>query len=139
MTLMPAPGTVPEWTVGDRLRKARETAGLTQQELAAEIGVSHRSITNYESDRSSPKRPVLVTWAMRTGVDLSWILQQDAPSPDGGKRPRQDSNLRPADYTTNASSPSRPTDLAERRLNARSTRPSRNPLRRNPFRQPAAA
>ena len=31
---------VPEWTLGDRLKKAREHAGLSQTELGREIGVS---------------------------------------------------------------------------------------------------
>ena len=33
MTEATSPATVPQWTLGDRLRKAREFAGLQQTEL----------------------------------------------------------------------------------------------------------
>lgn len=67
------PGVEPQWTLGDRLRKAREHAGLQQAELADEIGIARRSLITYESDRTAPKRPVLLAWAMRTGVDSRWL------------------------------------------------------------------
>lgn len=66
-------GTVPEWTLGDHLRKAREHAKLTQTELATEIGISRRSLSSYESDTTEPGRPVLIAWALRTGVPYSWL------------------------------------------------------------------
>lgn len=65
-------GTVPEWTRGDRMRKAREAAGLSQQELAEAIGVSRRSISAYETN-GTLKKPVLLSWALRTGVPLPWL------------------------------------------------------------------
>ena len=75
---------VPEWTVADRLRKAREFAGLTQKELADEIGVSNRSISAYESG-SPIKRPVLLAWSLRTGVPIEWLRDGVAPNgPDHG-------------------------------------------------------
>ena len=67
------PGTVPEWTLADRLRKAREHAGLKQTELAALTGISRASIVNYESGRSVPSRPVMLSWAFTCGVDLAWL------------------------------------------------------------------
>ena len=42
-------GTVPEeWTMGDRLRKAREAAGFDQVDLAELIGVSRTTVSNHE-------------------------------------------------------------------------------------------
>lgn len=64
---------VPEWTTGDRLRKARERVGLKQTELAAEIGIGRSSVVNYELDRASPPRPVLLAWSLRTGVSYEWL------------------------------------------------------------------
>lgn len=79
-------GRVPQWTTADKLRKARESAGLEQTELAREIGVSKNTISNYERGAVAPRRPVLVAWALATGVSLDWL------------RPRQDSNLQPTDW-----------------------------------------
>ena len=66
-------GEVPQWSVGDRMRKARVGAGLKQPEMATEIGIGHRSVINYEADLRTPPRPVLVSWALRTGVPLWWL------------------------------------------------------------------
>ena len=73
---------VPEWTMADRLRKARESAGLEQRELAADIGVSRNTVHNYERGRVVPRRPVVLAWAIRTGVPVSWLwdgADDDAP------------------------------------------------------------
>lgn len=35
--------SIPEWTRGDRLRKARSLTGLTSREFAEEIGVSQKA------------------------------------------------------------------------------------------------
>lgn len=66
--------TIPEWTVADRLRKAREHAGMKQSELAEEIGVSRNSISNYESSVVAPRRIVLNAWSRATKVPLAWLM-----------------------------------------------------------------
>lgn len=76
-------GTIPVWTQPDRLRKAREHAGLSQDQLADRVGISRRSVSTYEANGTS-KRPVLLAWALVCGVPLSWLL------------PRLDSNQQPA-------------------------------------------
>ena len=78
MTEATHPASVPQWTLGDRLRKAREHAGLKQAELAGEIGIGRSSIVNYEMDRAEPSRPVLLAWAMRTGVSYEWLTGEPA-------------------------------------------------------------
>lgn len=71
-------GDVPTWSLGDRLRKAREHAGLTQEDMGAELDVSRRSIGAYESGTTPLKRPQLIAWALRTGVDLAWLAGESA-------------------------------------------------------------
>lgn len=86
-------GAEPAWTLGDRLRKARTHAGFRQRELGEAIGVSQVSVNKYEHDDATPRRPVLVSWAMATGVALAWLLgdaevadrKVSAASPDGGR------------------------------------------------------
>ena len=82
MAPMSVAGVVPEWTLPDRLRKAREHASLSQAELGALTGISRRSIVSYEGGTRPPRLPQLVVWAMATGVSLSW-LAGDETSPDG--------------------------------------------------------
>lgn len=70
-------GAIPRWTVRDRLRKAREHAALQQGELAERIGVGRSTISNYEAGVTEPKRPILLSWAMATGVPLEWLVSGD--------------------------------------------------------------
>jgi transcriptional regulator with XRE-family HTH domain len=89
---------VPEWTLGDRLRKARVHAGLDQAVLATDIGISRNTVRNYEAEHVKPRRPVLLAWAMRTGVSLAWLMGEVPGRPDGdaGWAPTG-SNRQPAD------------------------------------------
>lgn len=65
---------VPEWTLGDRLRKAREVAGLSQQQLATELGVARRTISAYEVGERTPRAVVVRAWAIRCSVPENWLL-----------------------------------------------------------------
>lgn len=68
----------PEFTLGDRLRKAREWAGLTQQELADEMGVSRKTIVNYEHGATRASKLVLRAWSLTTKVPIEWLRGEDA-------------------------------------------------------------
>lgn len=73
-------GQEPEWTVSDRLRKAREHAGLHQDELADAIDVSVRTISRYETgDVTQPRRIVLRQWALACGVSYEWLVGEARP------------------------------------------------------------
>jgi len=72
-------GHVPVWSLRDRLRKARETADLTQEELAAQVGVSRVSVIAYETGRVTPKRPVLLSWAVTCRVNYEWLAGSPHP------------------------------------------------------------
>jgi transcriptional regulator with XRE-family HTH domain len=65
--------TRPQWTLADRLHKCRTTAGLSQDELSERIEVGVRSISRYESGQATPRRHVLLAWALATGVDPGWL------------------------------------------------------------------
>ena len=95
-------GVIPMWTQGDLLRKSREFAGLSQDDLAEAIGLSRRTIGSYEADTRPVKRAVILAWAMATGVDLNWLENGESPHPDkdpngGVTLPRLDSNQQPSD------------------------------------------
>lgn len=40
--------------IGNRLKNARTDNGLTQEQVAEELGVSRQSISNWENNRSYP-------------------------------------------------------------------------------------
>ncbi len=67
------PPAVPEWTLADRLRKARGDAGYSQAELADATGISRQSINRYETGRAVPDRPKLLAWATACHVDYEWL------------------------------------------------------------------
>lgn len=64
---------VPDWTLGDRMRKALDVSGTPVQEIAEYLDVSRQTIGRWLSDRGPVKRHVLITWAATTGVDLGWL------------------------------------------------------------------
>lgn len=99
MMTMPEPGRIPEFSVGDRMRKARESAEISQEAMAAEIGVSRRSIVRYEGDTGAAPRSTMLLWSFRTGVPLSWLMTGRAetpngPAPEGGAEPSESSTVR---------------------------------------------
>ena len=61
---------------GERIAKARQRAGLTQRDLAESLGVTIRTIQNYESGSSAPHRH-LHRIAALTGATRGWILYGD--------------------------------------------------------------
>lgn len=65
---------IPQWSTGDRLRKARRDSGIGSQEMAARLGVARNTVTNYEADRTVIGADHLVTWCAATGCSADWIL-----------------------------------------------------------------
>ena len=91
-TATTAPREIPEWTITDRLRKARELTGLDQGPFADRIGVSRGTVSNYERGSKTHKKSVLMTWAMGSGVPLEWLMtgEEGTPhAPQGGRVTRQ--------------------------------------------------
>lgn len=98
--------TIPVWTLADRLRKAREHAGLNQGELAEAAGIGRSTIVTYESGQSVPGKPVLIAWALVTGVDLEWLAGDTVRQP----RRRDVANRAVRTTVPNALFAERPTD-----------------------------
>lgn len=83
-----AAGAIPQFTRGDRFRKARQLTGQTTREFAETIGVSQKTVTDAENDNRPTVRKILVNaWALATGVPATWLetgIASDQPKPDGG-------------------------------------------------------
>ena len=71
MTTQHSGSFIPEFTLGDRLRKARESTGLTVRQFAEQIGVSHGTIWAFPS----PTRASHLT-ANHVGLLISRALPQ---------------------------------------------------------------
>jgi transcriptional regulator with XRE-family HTH domain len=67
-----------EWTVGDRLRKARITAGYKKkQEFADLLHMTVKTLTRYEDDEIVPRWVYLESIASHTGRTVDWLLKGD--------------------------------------------------------------
>jgi transcriptional regulator with XRE-family HTH domain len=72
---------IPQFTLGDRLAKARETAGISVQDMADRLGVSRTTVSNYEHERTEPNRATLRAWEAETRVPMWWLVNGgDEPS-----------------------------------------------------------
>ena len=79
MTMTTTPAGL-EWTITDRLRKARETAGLTQSQLANLAGVHTDTVSNYENPKYTKRRRILTilgVWERHTDATEDWLLGDD--------------------------------------------------------------
>lgn len=72
-------------TMGGRLSRARDAAGLSVAQLARRLGVKSTTIQAWESDRSQPRSNRLAMLAGVLNVSLSWLLHGvgTAPTEDG--------------------------------------------------------
>lgn len=67
---------VPQWTLADRLRKIRRDRGLTQEQMAQEIGVKPVTLSAWEAGRTRPHDVVELAGLIeqRFGVPAAWTL-----------------------------------------------------------------
>jgi transcriptional regulator with XRE-family HTH domain len=72
-----AAGDRPEWRLSDRIRRAREHAGLEQRELAERAGISPATVSAAETGRATPHRSTLRLIAAATGVAFDWLAVED--------------------------------------------------------------
>jgi transcriptional regulator with XRE-family HTH domain len=94
---------VPDWTLGDRMRKALDVSGTPVHEIAEYLDVSRQTIGRWLHDRGPVKRHVLITWAATTGVDLWWLETGTAGLENQTGRDQyaiRDSNPEPADMSS---------------------------------------
>ena len=64
-------------TFNEKLKKARKNKSLTQAELAEKIGVTARSVQNYELGARYPKRDILARICKVLGVRIETLVGSD--------------------------------------------------------------
>lgn len=63
--------------IGERIRHARKSRGLSQADLAVRIGVSQPAIANWESGIHDPRRITLAKLADALQTPLDWLAAGD--------------------------------------------------------------
>jgi transcriptional regulator with XRE-family HTH domain len=91
-------------SLGDRIRSAREAAGKSREELADQVGVSVKTIGNWETDRVTPKSKLGVLERVlgvqlrgtsgRQGVDLDDASDAQVLSNIAGRLAERDERIR---------------------------------------------
>lgn len=76
MTPPPVAGTLPEWTLADRLRKIRRDRHLTQEQMAQALGIKAVTWAAWESGRNRPEDVVQLANAIERelGIPAAWTL-----------------------------------------------------------------
>jgi transcriptional regulator with XRE-family HTH domain len=69
---------------GDRLRKTRETKGLSQSELAKKAGFQPSAIAHFESNRRSPSFENLQRLADSLAVTIDFLLERETDPKTAG-------------------------------------------------------
>lgn len=64
-------------TVGNRIKRARERAGLSQSELARIAGVTRASVSHWEMDKTHPRPNHIRTIANALNVSQAWLSHGD--------------------------------------------------------------
>ena len=64
---------------GEKIKRARENLGLTQEELAKAVGLSSEFISNIEIGRRSPSFETLITLVNYLKKDFSYFLEEKKP------------------------------------------------------------
>ncbi|PQA89647.1 helix-turn-helix domain-containing protein [Hyphococcus luteus] len=67
-------------SIGERIRQARKTKGLSQSDLAKRIGVTQPAIANWESGVHDPRRLTLAKLADALEASLDWLAAGDRSS-----------------------------------------------------------
>ena len=71
--------------LGNRIRKLRSQAGLTQAQLADRAGLSDEFMSRLERGKKSPSLATAGRIAEALGVTLAVLFDFDAPAPAGEK------------------------------------------------------
>lgn len=61
--------------IANRLRMAREMAGLSQGQAAKKLNIHRPTISEIEAGRRNVKSDELVQFASLYGVEISWIME----------------------------------------------------------------
>ena len=73
-------------SIGKRLKEARIRRKMTQEDLAAAVGVTKGAIGNYETEVSSPKEAILIKLMEILQIDANYLYQDYIQQEDEDSR-----------------------------------------------------
>lgn len=73
-------------SIGKRLKEARIRRKMTQEDLAAAVGVTKGAIGNYETELSSPKEAILIKLMEILQIDANFLYQDYIQQEDEDSR-----------------------------------------------------
>lgn len=116
---------IPEWSLGDRLRKIRRLSGHSQAEFAALLDENQKTYAAWELDTSVPRNVVTISKRVEvaTGVPAAWLLGLQVTGPTTARYPAPS----PRPHRTLSLVPTPPTTYPDVSTSNRSSAPtSRN-------------
>lgn len=94
LSFFDAPFILPAMSLGDRIRRARRTKGISQQAIATHFGISRAAVAQWENGTTRPDQDKLAGLAGLLGIGLDELLSE------GGARagPRDARAAPPAEH-----------------------------------------
>lgn len=77
----------------EKLRAARKAKAMNQTELAEAVGVTQRSLTNYECGRAVPRESVLRKLAETLGVTVEYLVNDQTDDPNVNRMAEEQINV----------------------------------------------
>ncbi|WP_300134886.1 helix-turn-helix transcriptional regulator [uncultured Oscillibacter sp.] len=74
-------------TIGEKIALRRRTAGLSQEALAAQLGVSRQAVSRWETDESLPDTEKIAQLCRIFGVSADDLLLDKPPETSASARP----------------------------------------------------
>ena len=71
-------------TLADRISELRRKKGISQEELAVQLGVSRQAVSKWESGQSNPETDKIVQMSEYFGVTTDYLLKGTEPVIDDG-------------------------------------------------------
>ena len=100
-------------TLGGRIQAGRKAAGLSQEALGEQLGVSRQAVSKWESDAAVPELENLIAMSRVFGITIGALLGV-APS----EQPAQEDPVLYADMVEDAGQPAPMGELTDRELAA---------------------
>ena len=79
-------------TFGDRVAAGREALGISQSELAKQLGIKLRTLQHWENDLSEPRANKLMMLSGVLNLSLRWLLSGEG---EGLSEPEEISEMQP--------------------------------------------
>lgn len=68
-------------TFGEKIQKLRKESGLSQEELACQLGVSRQAISKWERDSGYPETDKIIRMGKLFHVTLDYLLNEEGTAP----------------------------------------------------------